>query len=155
MRTLIVEDDFICRRVMQKFLGPFGDSDIAVNGGEAIKAFTMAMKTGEHYDLICLDIMMPEMDGQAVLYKIRQIEKDHGIGGHEGVKIIMTTALNDPKNVMKAFREQCDGYLVKPIDKQKLVDLLSELGLIQECRHPLESPPPACHASEAVLEIEG
>jgi len=130
MKTLIVEDDFICRNVLQKFLSPHGECDIAVNGTEAVKAFSMAMQQGPRYDLICLDIMMPEMDGQAVLSTVRGIEKERGIGGHDGVKIIMTTALNDPKNVMQSFREQCDGYLVKPIDKLKLMQMLSELRLI-------------------------
>ncbi len=130
MKTLIVEDDFICRNVLQKFLSPHGECDIAVNGMEAVKAFTMGIQQGPRYDLICLDIMMPEMDGQAVLSTVRGIEKDCGIGGHDGVKVIMTTALNDPKNVMQSFREQCDGYLVKPIDKLKLIQMLSELRLI-------------------------
>jgi len=130
MRTLIVEDDFICRNVLQRFLSPYGECDIAVNGHEAVKAFDMAIQHGPRYDLICLDIMMPEMDGQAVLSAVRGIERQRGIGGHDGVKIIMTTALSDPKNVMQSFREQCDGYLVKPIDRLKLVQMLSELRLI-------------------------
>ncbi|MEN6474116.1 MAG: response regulator [Syntrophaceae bacterium] len=132
MKTLIVEDDFICRNVLQKFLSPYGESDIAVNGKEAVKAFTMAMQHNPRYDLICLDIMMPEMDGQAVLAAVRGIEKESGIGGHDGVKIIMTTALSDPKNVMQSFREQCDGYLVKPIDKLKLMEMLAELKLVSK-----------------------
>jgi two-component system chemotaxis response regulator CheY len=130
MKTLIVEDDFICRNVLQKFLGPHGECDIAVNGKEAVKAFSIALQMGSRYDLICLDIMLPEMDGQAVLSSVRGIEKENGIGGHDGVKIIMTTALSDPKNVMQSFREQCDGYLVKPIDKAILMKMLAGLELL-------------------------
>ncbi|HPX48147.1 MAG TPA: response regulator, partial [Treponemataceae bacterium] len=75
-------------------------------------------------------IMMPELDGQAALKKIRDIEEERGIAARDGVKIIMTTALDDKKNIISAFREQCDVYLVKPIDKEKLVESLNTLNLI-------------------------
>jgi len=94
-------------------------------------AFKDALKQGDPYDLICLDIMMPQMDGHQALEAIRQIESEHGIsGGLDSVKVIMTTVLDDPKNVMKSFREGCEGYVVKPIEKQKLLDEIGKLGLI-------------------------
>ncbi len=87
MRILIVEDDFTSRRLLQKILAPYGECDIAVDGKEALEAFTLAVREGRRYRLICLDIMMPEMDGQQVLKKIRQMEKELGIspsgGGHD------------------------------------------------------------------------
>ena len=64
MRILIVEDDFICRRLVHDILAPYGDCDVAMNGKEGMKAFKMALNAGKPYNLICLDIMMPEMDGQ-------------------------------------------------------------------------------------------
>jgi two-component system chemotaxis response regulator CheY len=76
--------------------------------------------------------MMPEMDGQAVLREIRAIEEGAGTRHERRAKILMTTALKDAKNVMTAFRELCDGYLVKPIDKAKLLKYLTELGLISK-----------------------
>jgi two-component system chemotaxis response regulator CheY len=45
------------------------------------------------------------------------------------VKILMTTALNDVENVQAALRERCDGYLIKPVDKAKLLKYLREFGL--------------------------
>jgi two-component system chemotaxis response regulator CheY len=117
MKVLIAEDDFTCRKLMQRLLAPFGESDIA---------------EGERYDLVCLDIMMPEMDGQTVLKEIRKIEEESGLGGLDGVKILMTTALNDPKNIMQAFNSQCEGYLVKPIDRAKLITLLHDFGFSEE-----------------------
>ena len=129
MKTLIVEDDFTSRLLLQELLKSYGPSHIAVNGKEAVNAFTMAVKAGEPYDLICLDIMMPEMDGQQALKEIRRLELVDGVDVADGVKIIMTTALFDGKNVMHAFRGACDGYLVKPIDKHKLLDEIERLGL--------------------------
>lgn len=130
MRILIVEDEFSGRVLLMQLLSEYGKTDVAVNGKEAVTAFQTALDAGEPYDLLCLDIMMPEMDGHEALKAIREIEEQKGIQGLDGVKIIMTTALDDPKNVFKAFREQCEAYLVKPIRKEKLMDTLKALGLL-------------------------
>jgi two-component system, chemotaxis family, chemotaxis protein CheY len=131
MKILVAEDDFTSRLVIQKLLEPFGDVHAAVDGREALEAFQAAHDSSEPYDLVCLDIMMPELDGQAVLKEIRRVEEAAELSGLKGVKVIMTTALDDGKNVMAAFRAQCEAYLVKPIDKAKLIQHLRELKLIE------------------------
>lgn len=130
MRTLIVEDDFTSRILLQSFLSQYGDCHIAVNGKEAITAFRASQQSGETYDLICMDIMMPEMDGQTAIREIRAIEESGGTLSSNGVKIIMTTALDDVKNVMQSFRHLCDAYVFKPIDTGKLRGYLQELHLV-------------------------
>lgn len=131
MKTLIVEDDFTSRLLMQKILSPYGEIHIAVDGDEAVEAFRSAIAQGQPYDLVCLDILMPRMDGQAVLKEIREMEERNGILGLDGVKIIMTTALKDSKNIMKAFNSQCEAYLTKPIDKRTLLKEIQTLGLLE------------------------
>jgi len=132
MKTLVVEDDFVSRRLLQIVLTPYGQCDIAVNGREALEAFKMALDEGSPYDLVCLDIMMPEMDGHEVLKQIRETEMQNGKGGLDGAKVIMTTALGDFENIKRAFIGQCEAYLVKPVEKQKLLEKLVELGLIKK-----------------------
>ena len=132
MKTLIAEDDFTSRLLLQELLKGYGPCHIAVNGTEAVKATWAALEAGEPYDLICLDIMMPELDGRAALTEIREQEESLGILSSRGSKIVMTTALNDGKNVFGSFRQLCDGYLFKPIDKAKLVHELRKLQLIRE-----------------------
>lgn len=131
MKTLIVEDDFTSRQLMLGMLTPFGDAHVAANGREALMAFRMSLDDKAPYDLICLDIMMPEMDGQEALKGMRGLEEERGILVGRGAKVIMTTALGDKENVLSAFRELCDAYLVKPISKEKLLDQLRTLGLIK------------------------
>ncbi len=130
MKCLIVEDDFAARKLLQVYLSDYADCFIAVNGHEAVEAIREALEEGESYDLICLDIMMPEMDGHKALEAIRQVEKEHGIGGLDGVKVIMTTALDDSKNIMGSFRTGCEAYIVKPIRKGKLLEEMTKLGLL-------------------------
>ena len=132
MRILIVEDEFAGRRLLQKLLAPHGECDIAVNGIEAVDAFKAAIQENRPYDLICLDIMMLPMNGHEALAAIRAAENALGIGGHDGVKVIMTTALNDSAHVIEAFREGCEAYLVKPIEKVKLLAEIEKLGLLSK-----------------------
>jgi two-component system chemotaxis response regulator CheY len=130
MRTLIVEDDFTSRILLQAFLSQYGECHIAVSGIEAVAAFRAAQQSGNHYDLICMDIMMPEMDGKTAVKEIRAIEEAGGTLSSDGVKIIMTTALDDVKNVMQSFKELCDAYVFKPIDTRKLRGYIEELHLV-------------------------
>ncbi len=130
MKTLIVEDDFTSRLLLQELLKKYGPLHTAVNGQEAVDAVDASLVAGEPYDLICLDIMMPEMDGQTALQEIRLLEKESGITLSKGAKTVMTTALDDLKNVLSAYNSMCDGYLTKPIDKVKLLEELNKLNLI-------------------------
>ena len=131
MKSLIVDDDFFSRRVLQIIFSGYGECHVAVDGREALFAFEQSIAEKSPYDVICLDIMMPEFDGQEVLKKIREIEEEKGILGSDSVKIIMTTALDDSENVKKAFREQCEAYLIKPIGKTKLIKILTDFGLLK------------------------
>lgn len=133
-KVLVVEDDFFSRQLLIELLSDHFDTcHMAVNGNEAIEAFLRSVEENEPYDLICLDIMMPELNGQEALQKIRKIEKDKGIGGVDMVKVIMTTALNSPKDIMGAFMKGgCEGYLTKPIDLDKLNEYLKKFGLYRE-----------------------
>jgi two-component system chemotaxis response regulator CheY len=131
MKSLIVEDDTTTRFLMQKFLEPYGESHAAGNGMEALLAVSNSLISGEPYQLICLDIMMPDMDGLTALKKIRALEATQGIMVGDGVKIIMTTALSDMEHKMTAAHEFCDAYLVKPIDRSKLIDLIHSFKLAE------------------------
>lgn len=131
MRILIVEDDFGSRRVLHAFLKPLGNCDVVIDGEEAIEAFRLAWEEKDPYQVIFLDIMLPKIDGQQALKRIRAIEKDSGIEMADEVKVIMTTALGDPKNVVEAyFQGGATTYLVKPITRDKLYEEMEKLSLI-------------------------
>ena len=102
MRILIAEDDFASRKMILKVLSVYGECDVTVDGMEAIDAFMMALEEENPYDLICLDVMMPIMDGYQALVGIRNLEKERNIPEEKTAKIIMTTALNEEKNVKMA-----------------------------------------------------
>ena len=131
MKLLIVEDDFIARHVLKDMLVEYGECDVVVDGREAVQSFKMALKEEKPYDVIFLDIMMPNVDGLEALKQIRSFEKDSGIAPPKEVKVIMTTALDDPKTVVGAYyRGGADSYLVKPITKAMIADEMRKLRLI-------------------------
>lgn len=130
LKTLLAEDNLPTCVLLQSVLELYGICRIADNGSEAVDAFKAAHAAGEPYNLVCLDIMMPVMDGREALRRIRQLEEGLGILPGDGCKVLMTTALGDPANVMGAFCDQCDGYLVKPIDPIRLIIAIKRLGLL-------------------------
>lgn len=130
MKILIAEDDFTSRLLLQEILKKYGVVHVAVDGSEALEAFRSALSEGTPYDLVCMDIMMPGMDGQETLRKIRDLEENRGIYFADGAKIIMVSALGDMKNIIDAFKGLCHAYLQKPIDGQNLIRELEKLDLI-------------------------
>ena len=131
MKILIAEDDLTSRKFLFKLLSNYGECDIVVDGLEALDAFLMSIKDNEPYNLICLDIMMPKLDGVKVLKSIRDYEIQKNIAPQQRSKIIMTTALSDIQYVQKAFDIGCDAYDAKPIDIDKFIEVLKKLELIQ------------------------
>lgn len=132
MKTLIVEDDFIARSILKDILSPYSDCDFVVDGEEAIQAFRHAWDKSKPYDLICMDIMMPKLDGQEALKRIRELEELLSVKSSQQVKVIMVTALSDPKNVVEAYYKAGDtSYIVKPINKQKFLEEVRNFKLIR------------------------
>jgi two-component system, chemotaxis family, chemotaxis protein CheY len=131
MRILIAEDDMISRKFLSKFLSQYGECDVVVDGMEALDAYLISVKENEPYDVICLDIMMPKVDGVKVLKAIRDFEKQRGVMPDKKVKIIMITALADTEYVHKAFELGCEAYAAKPIDTDKLIEVMQKLEIIK------------------------
>jgi two-component system, chemotaxis family, chemotaxis protein CheY len=124
-RILAVDDDVASRLLLKTFLSRYGECDIAVNGREAVEAFRCASEHGQQrYDLICMDILMPEMDGREAVRQVRALEENDRISPNYGVRIVIMTAVEDLKEMIGCFEDFSDAYLIKPIS---LVNLLRHL----------------------------
>ncbi len=131
LKILIVEDDIMGRQMLHDILEEYGAIDLAANGEEAVQAFRAAWLKDEPYDLLCMDIVMPVLDGNEALIKIREIELSLGIIGSEEVKVIMISALDDAKTVDKAYSKGgATAYIVKPIEKERLLDEMCAIGVL-------------------------
>ncbi len=130
MRILIVDDDAGSRKLLQLYLSECGPLITVSSGMEAVEMFEKSFESDERFDLICLDYMMPGMDGIATLKAIRQIERQKGIGRSDRARIIMTTVIDQEEEILKAFESGCDSYVIRPDRKERLVEEIRGLGLI-------------------------
>lgn len=133
-KFLLVDDQEEINILMAKILSPYGTCIVATNGPEAIDFFTQYQEVKQPFSAVFLDIMMPGMDGHEVADKLRQVERENGVRHSESFKLIMITALSDTKNVCKSFFRggMADAYITKPIKKDKLLDELKLLKVIDE-----------------------
>lgn len=130
MRALVIEDDDANRKLLEIFLAPHGTCHVSSNGNDGIAKFEEALRTQPGYDLVVLDIMMPGMDGVEVLKRIRQLEDENGIPTPEKAKVLMMTAVADKEIVISSFREGCQAYLIKPLDREELIRQLKNLKVV-------------------------
>ncbi len=130
IKSLIVEDEFVSRNFLQKILAAYGETHVAINGEEAVEEFAKAFESKKPYDLICLDIKMPKVDGHEALEKIRAYEKKNAVPDDQAVKIIMNTICDDPESIMSSFMADCNAYIIKPVKKDTFLAKLIQIGLI-------------------------
>lgn len=117
--------------MLRKVLYEYGEIDDVADGPEAVEAFDRAWAKGNPYDLIFLDIMMPSMNGQEVLFTIRKKEMEMRIPQLKEVKVIITSALDSVDSVSKAFNEgRAFAYLVKPILKHQVLEQLNKISIV-------------------------
>jgi two-component system, chemotaxis family, chemotaxis protein CheY len=130
MKCLIVDDEIFCREFVATLLAGIADCDHASNGTKALELYNAALAGGNPYDLIIMDIMMPEMSGHQVAKTIREIEKEQKPG--KRANIVMLTGLNSTNDAMESFcNGQSAAYLVKPVSKDGLFKVISKLGLLK------------------------
>ncbi len=129
MKILVVDDEFISRKMMEKIIEKLGDCQSVDSGGAALDAFNDAWNAGLPYDLIFLDISMPDMSGVDVLKNIRHIEKNKKLLKNMQVQILMMTAHSDKENVMECIELGCNSYIIKPATKEKIAEKLKHLDI--------------------------
>jgi two-component system chemotaxis response regulator CheY len=127
MKILIAEDDLVGRKLLEKFLDKYGRCTLAKDGLEALEKFSQEFEKDEPYDLVFLDIMMPKIDGLKALKVIREMEDKKKLEKNQKTKIIMTSALNDKKTVLESHKYGCEAYMWKPLDIEKLEQILEEM----------------------------
>lgn len=132
MRCLIAEDDLTTRKILKHFMSAHAEADLAEDGQEAVEKFEAAIDAGTPYDMICLDVNMPRMDGRAALAEIRRIEEERNVAAGQGARVVMITSDDDAKNVVAAFKKGAEFYLVKPISKEDVARAVEQVGLAAE-----------------------
>jgi CheY-like chemotaxis protein/HPt (histidine-containing phosphotransfer) domain-containing protein len=159
LKILVAEDNDVNREVARGILSRLGCTPhFAVNGREAVEAFQR-----EPFDLILMDVQMPEMDGLEATERIRSLEHDQS-GAH--IPIIAMTAHNMRGDREIFLARGMDAYVPKPVDTATLLATLrvfaSQIAPETERAGAAEAPPPAqppkpapvSSFEPAVLDIE-
>jgi two-component system, chemotaxis family, chemotaxis protein CheY len=143
MRALIVEDDPVSQKLLEYILAPYGQCETAADGASAVKAFQAALKSRKPFNLICMDILLPGMDGHQALEQIRQIEAKRGLHPDKCAKVFMISAHNQMKNISRSFFQgQALTFITKPYTEEQIVEELKKFGLIKEKSHPSKASHP-------------
>lgn len=128
MKVLVAEDDLASSKFMEKLLAKYGEVVIARDGIAAVDEFVNAINNDAKFDLVCMDIMMPKIDGYKALASIRDAERKLGISRVSRCKVIMISALDEGFDSSYAS-DDYEEYLCKPIDIIKFDSVIKKLGL--------------------------
>ncbi len=124
IKILVAEDNALNQKIVSHNLMKNGASvTIAVNGNEVIKA----MENGR-FDLILMDLFMPEMDGFEATTYIRQTLRDN-------TPIIALSASSFEEEMKKCIDTGMNACIVKPFEIQKLEKTITEMGLLNQMQH--------------------
>jgi two-component system chemotaxis response regulator CheY len=129
MKVLVAEDDLASGKFMEKLLSKYGDVVVARDGIAAVDEFVNAINKDEKFDLVCMDIMMPKIDGYKALASIRDAERKLGMSRASRCKVIMISALDEGFDSSYAS-DDYEEYICKPIDIIKFDGIIRKLGLI-------------------------
>jgi two-component system, chemotaxis family, chemotaxis protein CheY len=130
-RFLTVDDEIVSRTKMQTLLTPFGDCQVAESGHAAIDCFQSTIAQKESFDLVTLDINMPDMDGEKVLKAIREIENQNNIPTQNRTKILMVTCEANKERVLLCHAAGCDDYIIKPFNIHTLQLKMEQFGFVK------------------------
>ena len=129
MKTLVVDDDELGRMLLTTFFDDFGHCDQAENGKLALDLYEAAVAEENPYDLVCLDIVMPVMDGMTTLRNLREIEQQQK---RKRTMVFVISARNSISDIEDAFFEgDCDDYIVKPFSRESIRKMLERHNMMQ------------------------
>ena len=129
MRILIVDDEMVSRTKLELIMEYFGDCKAVDQGDDALAAFHEAHLDDDPFNLIMLDINLPDIDGIRVLSAIRNSEKHLNIEQARKAKILMTTSYRDKDRIVASVQSGCDDYIGKPFDLNLIRTKLGKLGV--------------------------
>lgn len=134
MKVLIADDDQVTRRLVRAVLEHNSEVQEAADGGEVIAAVSQAWDEGSPFNCMILDIGMPICDGLDALIAIRNMEDERGVKPENRMHIVMLTGSSAPGDLYDSHMLDSEAYLMKPIDRDRLIRTLKHVGVLQESR---------------------
>ena len=137
LNILIVDDSPSVRFHLRTLLAPHGHCDEAGDGSEAVTQCEASLQRGAHYDLIIMDLMMPEMDGFTAIQNIQALQERFNVPEEKRANIAILSCKDDPPSMLRAhYGVGVEHYLTKPFTKKTLFEILENMGLATETQPP-------------------
>jgi len=127
LKMLVADDNFVNRKLLMQLLRDKAVCDAAASGAETLEAYNLSLRERRPYDIILLDISMPDIGGLQVLRLIRESEARAGVSAGEGVAGVMVTAYQEP--FAQAFNAGCDDYVLKPVEPGDLYAKIDKIAV--------------------------
>ncbi|WP_029457141.1 response regulator [Solidesulfovibrio alcoholivorans] len=131
-RALIVDDSRYQRFLIIQALEGLFTPEEAADGREAMALFEDALRRGEPFELVVMDILMPVLSGHDALAGIRRLENQYGVEAGKRTPAVMLSSLDDPANMLRAqFESGAQAFVTKPFTPRNLLEALASLGLVE------------------------
>lgn len=128
MNILIIDDEPAVLTKMEAMLTPYGKCSQAASALQTMKLCADAVNGNVYFDLITIDIQLPDSNGIELLMSINQLEVKSNVAP---AKKIMITSSSTKENLQKAFLNGCDGFMVKPVKRDTLDQKMQSLGFVE------------------------
>jgi two-component system, chemotaxis family, chemotaxis protein CheY len=118
MKRLLVVDDALFMRKLIRGVAAEAGWDVVGEAGDGAEAITLYQE--HHPDLVTMDLVMPVMGGLEALRQIRALDPQ--------AKVVVVTALDQKQALMDSIRDGAIDFIVKPFERQRVLNLLAKLG---------------------------
>ena len=139
MKILIIDDEIAALTKLKAILSDYGDCIMTTDADQGLRLFQTAIDSQSPFDLVLIDIQLAQASGLDLLAAMIdleiQSEASHALK-------MMVSASGTKANLVKAFTRGCDGFLVKPVKRDVLIEKLGGLGIQPKQGTPNPQPPP-------------
>lgn len=125
MDILVVDDDNSNRLLMNHILSNIAKIQLAHNGLDAVDMVEKHLKSGSSFDVIFMDVVLPDIDGFETIRRIKSAEKS--LKPNKKSKIVVLTSYDLIHSKWNAIANDCDSFLVKPVEKYKILAQIQKL----------------------------
>ena len=130
LNALIVEDEQVALAKIKLIMDSIGSYQIAETGDSCLQQFSSSLSSRKYFDVLLIDIGLPDMSGKGLLKKIDELEEKYNVPSDKKVKKIMVTASAEKQDLFGSIQDRCDDYLLKPVTKDIVMDKLKAVGLL-------------------------
>lgn len=134
MRALIIDDDPQTHALLRSVLAPLAQVVATLNASSGLEAFRQSLEQNVPFDVVFLDIVLPDLDGHQALLRLRGLEDAFALEDKPTVSIVVSE-LRDAKNINRAFFVGgAASYLAKPLNANQIRAELAKFGLMASNR---------------------